>query len=182
MCNRLDHLTTDEECESHTEPLEHIAYNQLSRRDIRALIFHLLYAAEAYEYQESLEAIIENFSRGYNIEIPLASEGVAITQAVIKERLELDEIYKPLLTNWRFDRISVPTMLILRLAVWEIKQTSMDPRIIINEAVELAKCFAETDAYRFINGILDKVVKQLRPDFNADSEEPLIGIEAFEAE
>jgi N utilization substance protein B len=91
--------------------------------------------------------------------VPLDSEAVEITQAVIDHRNDIDKIYEPLLTNWRFDRVSVCTKLILRLAVWELKHTDTDPRIIINEAIELAKCFAEKDAFRFINGILDKLIK-----------------------
>jgi transcription antitermination protein NusB len=48
----------------------------------------------------------------------------------------------------------------LLFAVWEFKNTETDARIIINEAIELAKCFAEEDAYRFVNGILDPVSKE----------------------
>jgi N utilization substance protein B len=38
--------------------------------------------------------------------------------------------------------------------------TDTSPTIIINEAVELAKCFAEKDAYKFVNGILDEALKK----------------------
>ncbi|HRN78526.1 MAG TPA: transcription antitermination factor NusB [Candidatus Dependentiae bacterium] len=138
------------------------SYSDLSRRDIRALIFHYLYAAEAYDYDVSLDAIVDNFNRGFEWDVPLNSEAVEIAQAVIGDREALDKIYEPLLTNWRFDRVSVCTKLILRLAIWELQHTDTDPRIIINEAIELAKCFAEKDAFRFINGILDKAVKQVK--------------------
>ena len=49
--------------------------------------------------------------------------------------------------------------LILRLALWELLHTDTDPVVIINEAVELAQCFAEQDAYKFINGVLDSYRK-----------------------
>lgn len=78
------------------------------------------------------------------------------TQQIIEKRDELDEIIKPLLENWRFDRLSVATKLILRYALWEFLYTDTAHTIIINEAVELAQCFAEKDAYRFVNGILDE--------------------------
>lgn len=134
-------------------------YADLSRRDVRAVIFHLLYAAESHEYDTSLNALIESFNHGFDLDIPLDSEAAKIAQAVIEHRDMLDDVYKSLLANWRFDRISVCTKLILRLAIWELRTTATDHRIIINEAIELAKCFAERDAYRFINGILDRVVK-----------------------
>ena len=83
-----------------------------------------------------------------------------IAQAVIDARHELDDAIKPYLMNWRFDRISVCAKLVLRLAFWELLNTDVAPTIVINEAIELAKCFAEADAYRFINGVLDSFVKK----------------------
>jgi N utilization substance protein B len=138
-------------------------FAELSQREIRSLIFHLLYAADAFEYQDSLSAIIDNFNRGFDLDIPLNSTVVSITQAVIDEREALDEKFKPFLHNWRFERIGVCTKLILRLAMWELSQNDAAPSIIINEAIELAKCFAEKDAYKFINGILDEYAATLTP-------------------
>lgn len=139
------------------QPLDNVTYADLSRRDLRSLIFHLLYAAESHDYQESVEGIADNISKGFTLVIEPDSEVITIARQVIDLRDSLDEAYKPLLTNWRFDRISVSIKLILRLAVWELLHTDMDQRIVINEAVELAKAFAEEDAFRFINGILDGV-------------------------
>ncbi len=135
-------------------------YKDLSRRDLRSLIFHFLYAAESFDYTESISAIVDNFNRGFDMDVPMDSEAVKTARAVIEERDKLDDIYKALLTNWRFERIGVSTKLILRLAIWELENTDTDPRIVINESIELAKSFAEKDAFRFINGILDKVVKR----------------------
>lgn len=145
------------------ENQEPITSDQLSRRDVRSMIFHLLYAMEAFDYQESLEAILDNFNRGFNMDLKKTDQVFVIAQAILAKQDALDEIYKPLLDNWRFDRIGIPTKLILRLAVWELSETDMDHRIVINEAVELAKCFAEKDSFKFINGILDKISKQVSP-------------------
>ena len=137
-----------------------VAYNDLSRRDVRALIFYLLYAAESFDYQESLEAIVDNFNRGFDLDIPMNSEVVSVAQKIIDQQDIIDEEYKPLLSNWRFERVGIATKLILRFATWELKNTDTDPRIVINEAIELAKGFADKDAYKFVNGILDKLVKK----------------------
>lgn len=141
------------------EEATELSYNDLSRRDVRSLIFHLLYAMEGFDYQTSLESIVENFNHGFDLQIPFDSEVFRTVEAVITQRDALDEIIKPLLANWRFERVGVCTRLILRFAVWELEQTSTPPTIVINEAIELAKCFAEKDAYKFVNGILDKMVK-----------------------
>jgi len=135
-------------------------YADLSRREKRSLIFHLLYAAEAFDYQSSLESIVDNFNRGFGLDIPFESDVFADAQAIIENRDNLDEECKPLLSNWRFERIGMCTKLILRYALWELQSTDTNPTIIINEAVELAKCFAEKDAYKFVNGILDEALKK----------------------
>lgn len=159
MCSILDRIMIDESDSSvnYDSMAKPLAYSDLSRRDIRSLIFHVLYAVEAYDYQESVEAVADNLSKGFNLAILPDSEIVTTARHIVEMRDALDEEYKPFLTNWRFDRISVSIKLIMRLAVWELLHTDMDQRIIINEAIELAKCFAEEDAYRFINGILDSI-------------------------
>ncbi len=140
------------------------SYEDLSRRDVRSLVFHFLYAAEAFEYEESLQSIIDSFNRGFDLNVPLDGELFTIVNAVISSRYELEKVYEPYLANWRTERVSVCTKLILLFAIWELKNTETDARIIINEAIELAKCFAEEDAYRFVNGILDPVSKDLRKE------------------
>ncbi len=136
-------------------------YADMSRRELRSLIFHLLYAMDAFEYEDSLEAIVDRFNRGFDLDIPLSSEVVRVTQDIINNRDALDEQLKPFLHNWRFERIGLCTKLILRMAFWEFNQKNIASSIVINEAIELAKCFAEKDAYKFINGILDEAAKTL---------------------
>lgn len=52
---------------------------------------------------------------------------------------------------------------ILRIAVFELSQQNDVPyKVVINEAIELAKAFAADDSHKFVNGVLDKAVKVLR--------------------
>ena len=146
------------------------SYDDLSRRDVRSLVFHFLYAAEAFNYEESPQSIIDNFNRGFDLNVPLDGELFNVINNIITKREELEKIYEPYLANWRSERVSVCTKLILLFAIWELKYTETDPRIIINEAIELAKCFAEEDAYRFVNGILDSVSKELRKELSINTE------------
>lgn len=137
--------------------------SSLSQRDARSLIFHLLYAMEAWDYTISLEALIDNFNRGFGLAIDPHGKVVEKALAIINKRVELDKQIIPLLSNWRLERLSWSTRLILRLALWELENTDLDSSIVINEAIELAKCFAEHDAYKFVNGVLDEWVKRFRP-------------------
>ena len=72
----------------------------------------------------------------------------------------LDEIIQKFLENWRLSRLGLCTRLILRMGVWELVFTDAPSSVIINESIELAKDFAEKDAYKFINGILDQVAEK----------------------
>jgi transcription antitermination protein NusB len=139
---------------------QEIKVEDLSLADQRAVLFNLLYAAESLDYDVSLESIVDNFDKGYNLIIDKNSVVFKQTQSIINERHKLDEAIKPFLANWRFERIGVSTKLILRYAFWELQNTEQDPILVINEAVELAKCFAEKDSYKFINGILDRYIKE----------------------
>lgn len=144
-----------------------VSCNDLTQRDQRALIFHLLYAMDAFDYQVSLESIAENMSREYGFVILTSDAPFQAAAAVISLCEKLDAEVYPLLENWRFDRLSVATRLIVRYAVWELISTDLPSLVVINEAVELAKCFAEQNAYRFVNGILDEWVKKNKPEMQA---------------
>lgn len=72
---------------------------------------------------------------------------------------EIDPIIGEHTKNWRIERIAAIDRTILRLALAEIRTTSTPAKVVINEAVELAKKFSSEEASSFINGILDAAVK-----------------------
>ena len=64
--------------------------------------------------------------------------------------------------NWRIERMNVLDRLILRLAIYEFLHEPETPaKVIINEALELARTFSTDDSVRFINGVLDAVRRTL---------------------
>ncbi|KKP35969.1 MAG: N utilization substance protein B-like protein [candidate division TM6 bacterium GW2011_GWF2_32_72] len=138
-----------------------VKVTELSRKDVRALIYHLLYSVECFDYQSSLNSIVANYNRFYDLDIAEDGEVFNITESVIESRKKLDEVIKPLLANWKLERLSVSTHLILRLAIWELLNTDIAPNIVLNEAIELSKGFSEKDAYKFVNGVLDEALKHL---------------------
>jgi N utilization substance protein B len=72
---------------------------------------------------------------------------------------ELDEIISAHARNWRIERISAIDRAILRLAIAELQTVSTPAKVVLNEAVELAKKFSSDEAASFINGILDSAMK-----------------------
>jgi len=64
----------------------------------------------------------------------------------------------------RIEELSPVERGILLLAAWELKHAPEVPyRVVINEAIELAKEFGGTDGYKYVNGVLDKLAPRLRP-------------------
>ena len=140
---------------------ENIPLVPMSQRDMRSFAFHILYATEQFDYTTSIGSIVDNLRRGFNIDIADDALAVSMARGVIDMRDELDQELVPLLKNWRIDRLGICTRLICRLALWELHKTDTPASIVINEAVELAKAFAEKDAYKFINGVLDESARRL---------------------
>jgi N utilization substance protein B len=63
--------------------------------------------------------------------------------------------------NWRFERMAAIDRAILRLAIHEMQQVHTPAKVVLNEAVDLAKKFSSEESGGFINGILDSVRKSL---------------------
>jgi len=72
---------------------------------------------------------------------------------------EIDPIISAHAQNWRIERMSAIDRAILRLALCEIRTSSTPAKVVINEAVDLAKKFSSEEAAPFINGILDAAAK-----------------------
>ena len=72
---------------------------------------------------------------------------------------EIDPIISTHAQNWRIERMPVIDRAILRLTIAELRTTGTPHKVVINEALELAKKFSSEDAAPFINGILDAVVR-----------------------
>jgi len=74
----------------------------------------------------------------------------------------LDPVIVEAAEHWRIERMNVMDRLILRLAVYEFLHEPATPsRVIINEALELARTFSNDDSVRFVNGILDAIRRRL---------------------
>jgi N utilization substance protein B len=133
----------------------------LKKRNHRVLLFHILYAADIYDFETPVEKIVENFNREYETGIDFDSDIISTVKKIGVARKELDSKFIPFLKNWKYERIGYCTILILRYAIWELMYSDVHHSIIINEAIELAKSFAEKDAFKFVNGILDKISKKI---------------------
>ena len=87
--------------------------------------------------------------------------GLATLRDVVQQQPLIDEILQKHAENWAFERIAKVDLAILRLAVYELKFAETPTPVVINEAIELAKEYASDDSKRFINGMLDRIAKEV---------------------
>jgi N utilization substance protein B len=91
----------------------------------------------------------------------LISQTDALVDAVIACKPEIDEKLSALVENYSPERIDPVDRAVLRLGTYELLKTDTPNKVIINEAIELAKRFGTTDSNRFVNGMLDSVAKSV---------------------
>jgi N utilization substance protein B len=80
---------------------------------------------------------------------------VALVEGVSGKEAELDAELQPLAPDWPIDKIARIDRVILRMGLYELKyEKDVPPKVVINEAVELAKAFGGENSSKFINGVL----------------------------
>jgi len=132
------------------------------RRQSRALAVQAVYSWQIsknpvgdIEQQLLLENNTKHLDVGYFQDL---LRGVAVNVA------SLDEVLAPF-AGRPYDEVDQVEKAILRVSGYELKfRLDVPYKVIINEAIELAKEFAADDSHKFVNGILDKAVKQFRPN------------------
>ena len=86
-----------------------------------------------------------------------------LVRGTVSRVVEIDRLLAERAQNWRVERMAVLDRLVLRLATYEMLAIPDTPaRVVINEALELARAFSGEEAVSFVNGILDAVRKDLK--------------------
>jgi N utilization substance protein B len=74
---------------------------------------------------------------------------------------EIDEIIRPVAPEWPIEQIARMDRIVLRMGVYELLfEKNVPPKVVINEAVELAKAFGGDNSSKFINGVLGTVLRE----------------------
>jgi len=80
---------------------------------------------------------------------------------VLSSLEEIDAIINGLLVGWDISRIGTVERAVMRLGVWELKNTDIPKPVAINEAIDLANWFASPKTRTIVNGVLDRYAKSL---------------------
>ncbi|RQV95628.1 MAG: transcription antitermination factor NusB [Calditrichaeota bacterium] len=132
---------------------------KIKRRKEREYILQILYAQEfnTVSYTEIIEHLIPD----YKLKLTAFIENV-LDKCIVK-KTEIDKYYIDKLQNWDIKRVAVMDKILLRMAVAEfLFCPDIPPEVTINEIIEISKVYSTDRSSKFLNGILDAVLKELK--------------------
>ncbi len=131
----------------------------MERRQARELALQLLFQAE-FSPQISTSIFLHVFENNFSQETREYAE--KIIKFVNENKLRIDEKLSSVSRNWKVERMAIVDRNIIRIAIFEMKISpeQLSSKIIINEAVEIAKKYGSTESASFINGILDQISRE----------------------
>lgn len=133
-----------------------------SRAMVHQAIEHVQTAINRLSFAMDIPELVQHSNqkdvRNYALEI---------ISKVNEHKLEIDETLNQSMVDWQLSRLPRIDRDILRMAVAEISYLGTPEKVVINEAIEIAKRYSDEDSHRFINGVLRRVSDDLkRPTMN----------------
>ena len=87
-----------------------------------------------------------------------------VVQLIAERRGDVDAVLRRAAEKWPLERIAATDRSVLRAAVGELMARPGTPaRVVLDEAIEIAKRYGSNESGRFVNGVLDRVARELRP-------------------
>lgn len=134
------------------------------RSRARGWALQVLYAWETRGERDRLPDLLREFTaaRRISAEAQEYLETLITTLDLYLERI--DESISESLLNWRLERLSIIDRNVLRLAGAEMLHLAIPPRVVIQEALQLAEKYGSNESPRFINGVLDAMMRRAELD------------------
>lgn len=131
-----------------------------TRRRAREIVLQLLYEADINDARdtETARAFIKSRMQGRKALTDFADQ---LLMGTLEHRDEIDTRLSELSANWTLPRMAVCDRNVLRLGAYEILHTDTPGPVAVNEAVVLAKRYGDKNSPRFVNGVLDQLLKRL---------------------
>ncbi|MNI05177.1 hypothetical protein D3C73_581230 [compost metagenome] len=142
----------------------------MKRRVAREIAIQSLYQIEMNEVspQEAVAICIHEAENDNEAGLAVSDEKIApafiseLVDGTRQNKQKIDELLLDYLKGWQMDRLSRIDREILRLAVFEmLYSTDAPPKVVVNEAIDLAKHFGTDESGKFVNGVLGKMIKEL---------------------
>lgn len=131
------------------------------RRQSREMALQILFQTE-YAPQISYEEALMLVDQKYDSSVIKYSD--EIVQGVQIHREKIDKKIQDASRHWKIERMGGVDRNILRMAAYEMffAKDAIEPKIVINEAIEIAKIFGSQESSSFVNGLLDQILRNER--------------------
>ena len=126
--------------------------------DAREFAVQFLYQSETEKMFYFSESHFTAFCENFNIPSKIAKLSEVKCRGVLDSLEQVDAIIVEHSKNWKLTRMAATDRSVLRLATWEFLEKAAPPKVIINEAIDLAKKYGTEHSGAFVNGILDAIV------------------------
>ena len=135
----------------------------MTRREIREEIFKLLFEHELIDnnIEKRINDVINEENLKKNDEINFLRSYV--TEIIENENILIEKI-KNILDGWTYERLGTIEKVLLKISFYEITIKDVGYEIAINEVLEIAKKYSYNDTKEFLNGILAKLVKDIKEE------------------
>lgn len=127
------------------------------------MVIQFLYLTEMNEGE--IENQLKSFWESNACQDDVQSFTEEILKNIFDHKKEIDTLLEKYSDNWTLSRMTVIDRNLLRMAASELMYSkTVPPKVVIDEALEIAKKFGSEDSPNFINGVLDRILKEIKPD------------------
>ncbi|KQX46467.1 MULTISPECIES: transcription antitermination factor NusB [unclassified Paenibacillus] len=142
----------------------------MKRRVAREIAVQSLYQIQMNEAtpQEAVQIAIHEAEHDNETELNFSGDKidplyiVELVEGTYSNKVRIDELLEEYLKGWAMDRLSRIDREVLRLAVYEmLYRDDVPPKVVVNEAIDLAKHYGTEESGKFVNGVLGKMIKEV---------------------
>jgi N utilization substance protein B len=125
-------------------------------------LFEQDFRRSASDVTFDLETVLARNIERYQATVDDKDFIIELVHGVAKLETKLDKELQPIAPEWPIDQIARMDRVVLRMGLYELKfGKDIPPKVVINEAVELAKAFGSDNSSKFVNGVLGTVLRQI---------------------
>ncbi|KRF12088.1 transcription antitermination factor NusB [Paenibacillus sp. LMG 31458] len=142
----------------------------MKRRVAREIAVQSLYQIQMNEAtpQEAVQIAIHEAEHDNETELNFSGDKIdplyiiELVEGTYSNKVRIDELLEEYLKGWAMDRLSRIDREVLRLAVYEmLYRDDVPPKVVVNEAIDLAKHYGTEESGKFVNGVLGKMIKEV---------------------
>lgn len=129
------------------------------RRKIRELAMQIVYLWDSHGGED--RAMADQSMEHGTDDLVVRQSALEMAQGAWEQRTNIDAQLERLAPQWPVRRQPAVDRALLRVAIWELQNVPTPPKVVLDEAIELAKAFSTENSPAFINGVLDAVLREI---------------------